>query len=98
MFFCCWCDVKNLYIFIFTDIGKELDTKLEQLKVINQKLHRNSRRSSIPNDGPLIRRSSSQSDQPMEIAQVTNTGSKSLTFHTMVTIVFLVFTFTRLTQ
>ncbi|XP_031640948.1 uncharacterized protein LOC116352466 [Contarinia nasturtii] len=81
------------------DIGKELDYKLEQLKVINQKLLRNSRgsllHSGVPSDGSTLIRRSSSDDMPMEIsARVTNSASKSITFHTVVAIVCtLVFTF-----
>lgn len=91
-----------LNFFFFSEIANDLDSKLEQLKVTNQKLQRNSRgsvfRSIHDNESALIRRSSSSdSDEPIHIrAQVTNSASKLLTIQ--IAIVSLVFSFVRLTQ
>lgn len=86
----------------FAETAKELERKLEQLKVANQKLQRNSRGSvfqGVHDESALIRRSSSgDSDEPIHIrAQITNSSPKFHAFQ-IISIFSLVFTFSLLTQ
>lgn len=95
--------VNQFVFYKFTETAKELEYKLEQLKMANQKLQRNSRGSvfhSVHDESALIRRSSTSndSDEPIHIrAQVTSSASKSLTIK-MITIVSFVITFVQFTQ
>lgn len=89
--------------YYFSETAKELEYKLDQLKMANQKLQRNSRGSvfrSVHDESSLIRRSSTNNDfdEPIHIrAEVTGSASKIVTFQ-MFTIITLVFTLFQLTQ
>lgn len=90
----------------FAETAKELERKLEQLKVANQKLQRNSRGSVFHgvhddhnDDATSTRHSNSgDSDQLIHIrAQTTNSSSKFHAFQ-IASIFSIVFTFGLLTQ
>lgn len=90
---------RFILVFLFShylEMVNELERKLEQLKLANQKLQRNSRGSvfhGVHDESTLIRRSSTpEFDEPIHIrAQVTNSASITLQMATMVS---LLFTFT----
>lgn len=101
------CTIFDLRICFFgpnhTETAKELESKLEQLKMANQKLQRNSRGSVFQsvhdNESALIRRSSyGDSDEPIHIrGSYKNAVSKSCPLQ-MIAISSLVFTVFQLTQ
>lgn len=76
----------------FLETANELERKLEQLKVANQKLHRNSRGSvmhGVHDESMLSRRAStSESDEPIHIhAQITNSAQSSFDNITFVSLI-----------
>lgn len=90
---------KSKYTFHFTHLhdfnilslvtAEELEKKLEQLKVANQKLQRNSRGSfhGVHDDVALIRRSSSDNEEPIHIhAETTSTASQITTTFSIIVV------------
>lgn len=86
--------------FLFLEAVSELKRSLEQLKVANQKLQRNSRGSvfyGIHDESALMRRSS-ESDEPIHIGAPVESFALKLSASQFVWIVSLVYTFAQLTQ